>query len=88
MSQSAPAPSPEWPDEGTGYPGSDAKTPEYNYPNYNPRYEVPRVEDATISSAPNDNGRDIVQAGTSAVGGAVVAFGAMWLYRRHHVPST
>ncbi|MEV0800556.1 hypothetical protein AB0I34_22880 [Kribbella sp. NPDC050281] len=87
-SQSVPAPQPEWPDEGTGYPGNEAKSPEYNYPNYEPQYEVPRVEDATISTAPNDNGLDVVQAGTSAIGGAAVAFGAMWLYRRHHVPTT
>ncbi|TCO44036.1 hypothetical protein EV646_111228 [Kribbella antiqua] len=87
-SQNVPAPPPEWPDEGTGYPGSEANSPEYNYPNYDKRYEVPRVQTATVSKASDDNGVEVVQAGASAVGGAAVAFGAMWLYRRRHVPAT
>lgn len=78
----------DWPDEGSGYPGYETKSPEYNYPNYDPRYEVPRVEAATISSAPDHNGVELVQAGASAVGGVVTALGAMWLYRRRHMPTT
>ncbi len=77
-----------WPDEGTGYPGSGDKSPEYNHPNYDPRYEVPRAQAATVSAASDDTVVEIVQAGGSAVGGAVVAFGAMWVYRRRHVPAT
>jgi hypothetical protein len=76
-----------WPDEGTGHPGSGDRRPEYNYPNYDPRYEVPRVQ-AAVSSASDGTGVEVVQAGASAVGGAVVAFGAMWVYRRRHVPAT
>ncbi|TCN39322.1 hypothetical protein EV644_107294 [Kribbella orskensis] len=59
-----------------------------NYPNYDPRYEVPPVQAATVSSAPDDNGVEVLQAGASAVGGAAIAFGAMWLYRRRQVPAT
>jgi hypothetical protein len=87
-STSPSVPPPEWPDEGTGYPGSAVESPEYNYPNYDPRYEVPRAEAAMVSSAQGNNGLDAVQAGASAIGGAAVAFGAMWLYRRHHIPAT
>jgi hypothetical protein len=59
----------------------DPKPP--NYPNYDPRYEVPPVQVATA-----DNGVDVLQAGASAVGGAALAFGAMWLHRRHQAPTT
>jgi hypothetical protein len=74
----------EWPDEGSGYPGSEAKSPEYNYPNYDPKYEVAPVEAAVVDSSPDDNGVEALQAGASALGGAGLAFGGMWLYRRRH----
>lgn len=64
----------------------DPKPP--NYPNYDPRYEVPPAQAATISSAPDDNSVEVLQAGASAVGGAAIAFGAMWLYRRRQAPAT
>ncbi|TCN40768.1 hypothetical protein EV644_10550 [Kribbella orskensis] len=83
-SQSVPAP-PEWPDEGTGYPASEGKSPEYNYPNYDPKYEVAPVQAATVGqSRSDDSGVEALQAGASALGGAAVAFTGMWLYRRRH----
>jgi len=72
----------DWPDEGSGYPGSEATSPDYNHPNYDPRYEVPRVEAATVSSASDDNGAETIQTGASALGGAGIALGAVWIYRR------
>jgi hypothetical protein len=86
-SQSAPLTTPGWPDEGTGFPGSDSKTPEYIYPNYDPKYEVAQapVQAATSQSRSDDNGVEALQAGASALGGAAVAFGGMWLLRRRHV---
>jgi hypothetical protein len=84
-SQSVSAP-PEWPDEETGYPASEAKSPEYNYPNYDPKYEVAPVQAATVGqSRSDDNGVWALQSGASALGGAAVAFAGMWLYRRRHV---
>jgi hypothetical protein len=75
----------EWPDEGSGYPGSDAKSPEYNYPSYDPKYDVAPVAAVTAPSPSDHNGFDGAQLGASALGGAGVAFGGMWLYRRRHV---
>ena len=53
---------PAWPDEGSGYPGSGAKSPEYNHPEYNPRYEVARVASATNQVTSDDNGVEAMQA--------------------------
>jgi hypothetical protein len=64
----------------------DPKPP--NYPNYDPRYEVRPVQAPTLSSAPDDNGVEVLQAGASAIGGAGLAFGAMWLYRRRQALAT
>lgn len=30
----------EWPDEGSGYPGFAATSPDYTHPNYDPKYET------------------------------------------------
>jgi hypothetical protein len=84
-STAAPTSTYDWPDEGSGYPGSETKSPEYNYPNYDPKYEVAPVEAVTAPSQSADNGFDGAQLGASALGGAGVAFGGMWLYRRRHV---
>jgi hypothetical protein len=83
-SGSATAETYEWPDEGTGYPGSETKSPEYNYPSYDPKYEMAPVKAATGQSLSDDNGVEALRAGASALGGAGVAFGSMWLYRRRH----
>jgi hypothetical protein len=75
-----------WPDEGTGYPAPEPASPEYNYPNYDPKYEVPPpVQVASAAKLSDDNGMEALQAGASALGGAAVAMGAMWFYRRRHV---
>lgn len=86
MSQGVPVPSPDWPDEGSSYPVSGTTTPEYNpYMNYDPKYELNAVQAATGQSPSDDNAVEAMQAGASALGGAGVAFGGMWLYRRRHV---
>lgn len=59
----------------------DPKPP--NYPNYDPKYEVP--QGVTVSR--DDNGAEVLQASASALGGAAIAFGAMWLYRRRQAPA-
>lgn len=85
---------PGWPDEGTGYPADGAKVQEYNYPNYDPAYEqqyrdprygVTPVQDtpaAQVSKA--DTGDTALQVGASALGAAGLAFGGIWMLRRHH----
>jgi hypothetical protein len=64
-------------------PGSGQYNHTYNYPNYDPTYEVPPVQAATAQSTLDDGWVGVVQAGASALGGAGAAFGGMWLYRRH-----
>lgn len=85
----------DWPDEGSGFPGADNKAPEYNYPNYDPKYELeyrdPRYGvtpvqaplSASASASTSDDAAAALQAGASALGGAGVAFGVMWLFRRN-----
>ena len=84
-SQAVPNSSPDWPDEGAGYPGSEPVNSEYPYPNYDPKYEVTPVQAVTGASTSDDNAAEALQASASALGGAGVAFGVMWLYRRRHV---
>jgi hypothetical protein len=88
-SPSVPAIASEWPEEGTGYPGAGSKAPEYNYPNYDPKYEVaaPVQAAATSTTRSDDNGVEAVQSGASALGGAALAFGGLWLYRRRQLPA-
>lgn len=77
--------SPDWPDEGSGYPGSEQKSPEYNYPAYKldpPAASSPSVKPADASV--DGNTISGVQAGGSAVGGAAIALGGMWLFRRRN----
>ena len=74
---------PDWPDEGSGYPGFGQKTPEYNYPTYKfdkPAVSSPPVKPAGVSATGNTIGA--VQAGGSALGGAAVALSGVWLVRR------
>jgi energy-converting hydrogenase Eha subunit F len=73
-----------WPDEGAGYPVPEPTTTEYNYPNYDPKYEVPPAQVASVTRVSDDNGVEVLQSGASALGGAAVAMGAMWFYRRRH----
>lgn len=74
-----------WPDEGAGYPVPEPRTTEYSYPNYDPKYEVPPAQVASVTRVSDDNGVEFLQSGASALGGAAVAMGAMWFYRRRHV---
>jgi hypothetical protein len=57
-----------------------------NYPEYDPRYEVPSAQAATGLSMSDDTLTEALQAGASALGGAGVALGGLWLYRRRHQP--
>jgi hypothetical protein len=38
-------------------------------------------------SPPDGYGTEALQVGASALGGAGLAFGGMWLYRRRHLPA-
>lgn len=73
---------PVWPDEGTGYPGSETATPEYNYPSYAPQLEVAHATTTTAGTSSDGNGFEFVQSGASALGGAALALSGVWLYRR------
>ncbi|GAB2605634.1 hypothetical protein [Kribbella endophytica] len=64
-------------------PGSGQYNHTYNYPNYDPAYEVPPVQAAAVQSTLDDSWGELAKAGASALGGAGAAFGCMWLYRRH-----
>ena len=56
-----------------------------NYPEFDPRYRVSPVESAgTVAASSDGTGLEVVQAGASALGGAGVACGVMWLYRRRN----
>lgn len=81
--QLTPAPD-AWPDEGSGYPTSEPGSTEYNYPNYDPAFEVPPAQVTSAARVSDDNGVEVLQASASALGGAAVAVGAMWFYRRRH----
>ncbi|MEV4263890.1 hypothetical protein [Kribbella sp. NPDC049584] len=75
--------SPDWPDEGAGYPGFGQQAPEYKYPAYKfdpPAVSSPPVKPAGVSASGNTIGA--VQAGGSALGGAAVALAGVWLVRR------
>ena len=86
---------PDWPDEGSGYPGSQ-DTPEFNYPKYDRKSEVAPAK-ATPAAAParktaqstsDGNGFQFVQSGASAAAGAAVAVSCIWMYRRRQTPTT
>jgi hypothetical protein len=80
------SPEPTWPDEGANYPGFEMKPPEYNYPRYELGGSVapsPSINRSQVSV--DDNGAEAVQALASAVGGAGLALGGSWLYRRRRV---
>ena len=56
-----------------------------NYPDFDPPDQVSPVESTgTIAASSHDTGPEVVQAGASALGGAGVACGVMWLYRRRN----
>ena len=56
-----------------------------NHPEVDPPHRVSPVESTgTIAASSNDTRLEVVQAGASALGGAGVACGVMWLYRRRN----
>jgi hypothetical protein len=56
-----------------------------NYPEFDSRNQVSPAESSGAVAAPSDQtGLEVVQAGASALGGAGVACGVMWLYRRRN----
>lgn len=66
---------PPWPDEGVGYPQPEPKSPQ-------PVAATSRTE------VPMDHNVDeVLQAAASALGGAGLALGGTWLYRRHRAPA-
>lgn len=98
----------DWPDERSGYPGSEATSPPcnyanhplcevpanedpgpgsagYNYPNYDPRYEVARTPAETVSGSSEETWVNVARFGASTLGGAGAALGGVWLYRRRHL---
>ena len=78
----------DWPDEGSGYPTSEATTRDCTYPE-NPTCNTPPLAAMTTSStatSPSDGSSfQPAQLGASALGGAGAAFAGMWLYRRRHL---
>jgi hypothetical protein len=70
------------PDPGSGHT-SPYTTQQCNYPNH-PVCEVVPVEGTFAPSPSDDNKAEALQAGASALGGAGLAFGGIWLYRRRH----
>jgi hypothetical protein len=71
-------------------PGSGYTTPQCEYPDH-PVCEMvpgPTSVEAALDQSPSDgNGTEGLRAGASALGGAGLAFGGMWLYRRRHEPT-
>jgi len=57
-----------------------------NYPQYDPRYEVSRADAAGTSV--DNTATEVVQASASALAGAGVACGVIWMYRRRHAPAS
>jgi len=80
-STTGPASPHDWPDEGSGYPGFGATSEESN----NPGLPLNQVAALEASSSSDENEFQGVQLGASALGGAGVAFGGMWLYRRRNL---
>jgi hypothetical protein len=62
----------------------------YNYPEYKLDTPVAQTMPNTTSGQvrADNNSVEFLQAGASALGGAGLALGGLWLYRRHHVPVT
>jgi hypothetical protein len=74
-----------------GIAAADASAREAPEPNY-PRVEARMPTSPTDPRVPteasgDDTGVEVLQAGASALGGAGLAIGGMWLYRRRHAPA-
>ena len=78
-------PEPNYPNYDPQHHGN-MSTPEYNYPEY--KLDVPTSPREPAQASGDDTGVEVLQAGTSALGGASLALVGMWLYRsRHHAPA-
>ncbi len=53
-----------------------------NYPTFDPRSEVSRPSTTNTVASADATAVEALQAGAAALGGAGIAFGGMWLYRR------
>jgi hypothetical protein len=68
-------------------PVPEPNVPEYNYPEY--KLDVPTGPTGPAGSPQalgDDIGVEVLQTGASALGGAGLALGGLWLYRRRHAP--
>jgi hypothetical protein len=70
------------PEPGSGY----TTTPDCHWAYHPACHEtpapVPPVEAALDPGSSHDNGAETMQTGASALGGAGIALGAVWIYRR------
>jgi hypothetical protein len=75
------------PEPGSGF----TATPDCHWAYHPVCDEVPvpvaPVEAALDPGPSDDHGAGTMQAGASALGGAGLAFGGVWLYRRLHAPA-
>jgi hypothetical protein len=74
----------DWPDEGRGY--SEPQPTNCAYPGHpvcSPSTTPVEAVEGVVATASGDTRSAGVQMGASALGGAALAFGGMWLYRRH-----
>jgi hypothetical protein len=77
----APTSPSDWPDEGSGYPSSEAT--HCTYPE-DPACNVPPLKAIAAASTSRYSGLEGAQLGASALGGAGVALGGIWLYHRRY----
>ena len=66
----------------------ESNLPEYNYPEYKLDASALPTDPTGPTVASGDaTGVEVLQVGASALGGAGLAIGGMWLYRRRHAPA-
>ncbi|TDW74948.1 hypothetical protein [Kribbella pratensis] len=69
----------------------EGSKPEYNYPEYKldvpTSPAVPTTAPARLPAPSDDTRVELLQAGAAALGGAGLALGGLWLYRRLHAPA-
>jgi hypothetical protein len=76
---------PEETDQRTSVVPRDPPVGAYNYPEYdvNP-VMAPEQEKIRVMVPVDDTTAEALQAGASALGGAALAFGTLWFYRRRY----
>jgi hypothetical protein len=63
-------------------------TPLCNYPNHPACVVEPAADSGNLTPAqspPEDNATGVLRVGASSLGGAGLALGGLWLYRRRHL---